>query len=219
MVRRITILSFLTLLLIAFFGSDVLASFRCGREIARVGDTTMEVLLKCGPPTFKEVKKIVTEGSHGKRFPYGRGYDEVTQIVETWYYNCGPHKFIKILTFRGGILENIDVGNYGSGESDCIGAERRKQREESRPHPGETEDLMPSRNLGYGRISIFGHPHFAEVYLDGKYVGDTPFTLENVEPGAHDIRVKKEEYENWQKRVIVKPGETSHLEVYLDFRW
>lgn len=78
---------------------------------------------------------------------------------------------------------------------------------------------MPSRNLGYGRISIFGHPHFAEVYLDGKYVGETPFTLENVEPGAHDIRVKKEEYENWQKRVIVKPGETLHLEVYLDFRW
>ena len=220
MVRRISILSLLPLLLMVFWGSEVFASFRCGREIVRVGDTTMEVLLKCGLPTFKELRKVVTKGSYVERLPNGSGggYDEVTRIVETWYYNCGTHQFIKILTFRGGILEKIDVGDYGSGESDCIGAERRKQREESRPHSGEKEGSIPSGDLRHGRISIFGHPHYAEVYLNGKYVGDTPCTLENVEAGAHEVMVTKEAYKDWQRRVIVKPGETLHLEIYLDSR-
>ncbi|MHC4184078.1 MAG: DUF2845 domain-containing protein, partial [Planctomycetota bacterium] len=190
-----------------------------GPNLVRAGDTTAEVLIECGSPTYKEVTRIETEKGYRETFPYGGTFGEVSQIVETWYYNCGPHRFIKILTFRGGLLKSIDTGDYGSGESDCVGAKKRKIHDDTRPYAGETEESRASSSLAYGRISIFGFPHFARVYLDGKLVGDVPSTLEFVEPGKHDLKVTREGYEDWEKRVIVKSGETIHLEVNLDLVW
>jgi hypothetical protein len=221
MLNRISLSSLLTLLLLAFWSGNLMAAtFKCGTEIVRPGMTTMQVLLRCGPPSFKELKRVITEGTYGRRFPHGfpqgkGGYSEVTETVETWYYNCGAHRFVKILTFRAGLLRRVRVGRYGSGESDCIGAERRRVREEARARAGEAADYTLSKKSEYGRISVFGRPHFAEVYLDGKYVGDLPCTVENVEPGLHELRVTRSEYEDWEKRVTIDPGETLFLEVYL----
>jgi hypothetical protein len=221
MFRRIAILSLLTLILFPFWsGNPLAATFKCGTEIVRPGMTTMQVLLRCGPPSFKELKRVITEGTYGRRFPHGfpkekGGYSEVTESVETWYYNCGTHRFVKILTFRAGLLRRVRVGRYGSGESDCIGAERRRAREEARARAGEVAEYTLSKKSEYGRISVFGRPHFAEVYLDGNYVGDLPCTIENVEPGLHELSVTRSEYEDWKKRVTVDPGETLFLEVYL----
>jgi hypothetical protein len=221
MFKRIIILGLVTLILLVFWSGHLnAATFKCGREIVRPGMTTMQVLLRCGPPSFKELKRIVTEGSYGRQFPHGfpkgkGGYSEVTETVETWYFNCGAHRFVKILTFRAGLLRHVRVGRYGSGESDCIGAERRKEREQARARAKEVEDHALSKKSEYGRISVFGRPYFAEVYLDGKYVGDLPCTVENVEPGLHELRVTRSEYEDWEKRVAIDPGETLFLEVYL----
>jgi hypothetical protein len=215
--RRITILVFLTLLVVFYAGNDALASFRCGPNLVRVGQTTVRVLIECGPPTYKEVTRIETTRDYRSIYPYESPFDEVTQVVETWYYNCGPNRFIKILTFRGGILRSVSTGRYGSGESDCIGAERRKKREELRSQSGGKQDPS-SEDLDRGRISIYGFPHFADVYLDGKYVGDTPCTLDDIEPGRYVLTVAKEGYRDLERQVMVKPGETLHLEVYLDLR-
>jgi len=222
MLNRISLSSLLLLLLFALWSGNIMAAtFKCGTEIVRPGMTTMDVVLRCGPPSFKELKRVITEGTYGRRFPYGPpdgrgGYSEVTETVETWYYNCGAHRFIKILTFRGGLLDRIRVGRYGSGESDCIGAERRREREEARARAAEATDSALSKKTEYGRISLFGRPYFAEVYLDGKYVCDLPCTVENVEPGLHELRVTRSEYDDWEKRVTIEPGETLFLEVYLD---
>jgi hypothetical protein len=222
MVKRIPILGLVTLMSLALW-SDPLkaATFKCGTEIVRTGMTTMQVLLRCGPPSYKELKRVVTEGSYARQFPHelphtkGGGYSEVTETVETWYFNCGAHRFVKILTFRAGLLTRVRVGRYGSGESDCIGAERRKEREEARARAEEVRDYTLTKKSDYGRISVFGRPHFAEVYLDGKYVGDLPCSVENVEPGLHDLKVTRSEYKDWEKRITIEPGETLFLEVYL----
>lgn len=210
MKRSIIILSLISFLSTMGVGASAFQSFRCGPNLVRVGETTLEVLLECGPPTYKELRKIETETSPRGVFPYGRPYNEVTQIIETWYYNCGPNRFIKILTFRGGILKKIDVGHYGSGASDCIGAERRK---------GTVEGPLRSEALEYGRISVFGFPQYAQVYLDGKPVGELPCTIEDVAPGRHELSVAKAGYKDWRRNVRVIPGETLHLEINLDFIW
>ena len=224
MFKKIAIVSLPTLFLVLFLNSDASATFKCGPEIVYSGMTTMDVLVRCGPPSFKEVKRVITEGSYGGRFPngfpHGRGgYSEVTETVDTWYYNCGAHKFIRILTFRGGRLKRIHVGRYGSGVSDCIGANRRRVREEARARAGEATDFALPKKSEYGRISVFGRPHFAEVFLDGKYVGDLPCTVENVDPGLHELRVTRSEYEDWVKRVTIEQGETLFLEIYLVSKW
>ncbi len=33
--------------------------------------------------------------------------------IEEWTYNLGPNRFLRILTFRNGVLANIKTGGYG----------------------------------------------------------------------------------------------------------
>jgi hypothetical protein len=95
-------------------------AFRCGKEIVSVWDTAGKVLMRCGPPTYKEQVKIDTQGTYyGTR--HGGSYHEETEIVENWYYNCGEKDFVYILNFKGGILQSENTQGNGSGSSDCNG--------------------------------------------------------------------------------------------------
>ncbi len=119
--NAITTVALIAILLNATLGmaaNTSTSTFRCGRELARVGESRLEVLLKCGEPTLRE-----ETGS------------EFSPKVDKWYYNCGRHKFIQILTFKSGILDTIKRGKYGKGQSDCIGAERRQLQNRSQNHP------------------------------------------------------------------------------------
>ena len=72
------------------------------------GDTTSEVLKKCGEPDLLERwhdEFVVREGPTLER--------KVTVPVEQWTYNFGPRHFIHILRFRNGRLVDIDRGGYG----------------------------------------------------------------------------------------------------------
>ncbi len=54
-----------------------------------------------------------------------------------------------------------------------------------------------------GGLSINSTPGFAEVYLDGRFVGVTPVVLEQVVEGRHYVRVVREGYRPWGKVVEV----------------
>jgi len=89
-------------LLITTFSSTIHAEsvFRCGNETVRVGETKYEILIRCGQPDYRDYA-----GGH----PY-----ELNLSYETWYYDCGPDRFIKILQFRNSRLFHIETGGYGS---------------------------------------------------------------------------------------------------------
>ncbi|MEZ5523894.1 MAG: DUF2845 domain-containing protein [Pseudomonadales bacterium] len=82
----------LSLLLLA--GSASAESFKCRNKFISTGDRKAIVLLRCGEPLFAEVVS---------------GDDEVK--VEEWTYKSRGYKgFLRILTFRGGRLVDISVG-------------------------------------------------------------------------------------------------------------
>jgi hypothetical protein len=76
----------------------------------RVGDSSAEVLLKCGRPSLAEDAASITRGSHREtkgideegRLSKEGSYSESSFRVENWYYDRGSHDFIYILTFIGG---------------------------------------------------------------------------------------------------------------------
>jgi hypothetical protein len=105
-----TIIIFLVLFLAG--AGQVLAAdtFRCGPELITRGDTTVETLLSCGEPSFREVLNPGFEGSR----------------VENWFYNCGSGGFLHILRFVGGRLQDVKTEGYGRGQSACIGALHRQ---------------------------------------------------------------------------------------------
>jgi len=99
----------IVLLLLSFArASPVYASdtFRCGPEIVTRGESTIEVLISCGEPSFRE---ILNPGYEGPR-------------VENWFYNCGSGGFFHVLRFVEGRLQDVKTAGYGRGESECVGA-------------------------------------------------------------------------------------------------
>jgi hypothetical protein len=64
--------------------STVRADFRCGTGLVRTGDTSFEVLKKCGRPASQQQISGANE-----------------RFVEQWYYEPGPGEFTRILTFVG----------------------------------------------------------------------------------------------------------------------
>lgn len=76
-------------------------SMRCGSELVRVGDPTIELLQRCGEPDLRELLK--TDGL----------------ILEKWTYNCGSLRFMRIITLRGGVVKRIELADYGSGPPRC----------------------------------------------------------------------------------------------------
>ncbi len=67
-------------------------TFQCGTHLVRPGDTSFEVLEKCGPPASQQQISGANE-----------------RFVEEWYYEPGPTAFKRILTFVGTRLVNIET--------------------------------------------------------------------------------------------------------------
>jgi hypothetical protein len=135
-------------------------------------------------------------------------YREIYLKVERWYYDFGSHKFIQILTFRGGVLKKIETGDYGGANWGATGSKGRET--------DKTEETEESSVLVYGTISVVGSPHGAEVYINGQYEGNIPCRLEHMESGAHKVIISSDGYKDLAKRIIVKAGKTSYLNVYLE---
>lgn len=102
--------SFLTLLVLLSlfaFVTDVKAdTFRCPNgNLVSTGDKISIVAIKCDQPSYVSKWTESESGSWGATLLIN---------VEEWTYNEGPHRFIRILTFRNGILEKIETVGYGS---------------------------------------------------------------------------------------------------------
>lgn len=104
-------------------------AFRCGSGLVNVGDSSGKVLIECGPPTSKEVVGAKSKGTSAKgavgkekkRSVESGSHRKTSGKVEKWFYNCGEHDFIYVLTFEGGKLTKERTEGYGKGKSDCLG--------------------------------------------------------------------------------------------------
>jgi S1-C subfamily serine protease len=59
-----------------------------------------------------------------------------------------------------------------------------------------------SSDVGIGSVAIASDPAGAEIYIDGKFVGQTPSTI-RLASGAHRIEVKSQGKQNWQRDLEV----------------
>ena len=63
-----------------------------------------------------------TEGAKKKELTVAKpNRKDVSSKVERWFYNCGDHDFVYVLTFEGGVLAKEETEGYGKGRSDCLG--------------------------------------------------------------------------------------------------
>ncbi|HQC13449.1 MAG TPA: PEGA domain-containing protein, partial [Methanoregulaceae archaeon] len=66
-----------------------------------------------------------------------------------------------------------------------------------------------------GSVFIYSIPSNADVYLDSEFMGTTPLTLTNIEPGYHTLMVSKTGYRDYNKEFLIRDGEQKRLIVQL----
>jgi hypothetical protein len=90
-------------------------ALRCEHRVVSSGDTPVEVLAKCGPPTVQrqrdeEIEIFEPVFIQGKRILATR---RIIIPVEVWTYNFGPHELIYELIFRNDRVVEIRTRGYG----------------------------------------------------------------------------------------------------------
>lgn len=77
---------------------------------------------------------------------------------------------------------------------------------------GKTEGPAPtsgtSTSAAAAQLDIASAPPGADIEVDGKFVGSTPSSI-TVEPGDHDVVVKKAGFGNWERKISVTSGHIS----------
>ncbi len=75
-----------------------------------------------------------------------------------------------------------------------------------------TAGAPKQEEIARGNLSVVSNPPGAQVVVDGEARGMTPLTLA-LEPGAHEVTLKKEGYFPWEAEIRIKPGGVVPLEV------
>lgn len=67
------------------------------------------------------------------------------------------------------------------------------------------------RRPGTGQLWVNSHPEGASVYLNGRYVGQTPLELAQINVGEYLVQVELTGYESWQRVVQINDSRTTFL--------
>ena len=105
------------LLLVALSNLGHADTMRCGDTgpVVSSGDTTADVLTKCGAPTQREKRQECREPHAGNPRASGQRPSHVTDCitVDMWTYNFGPRRLVHKLIFKSGRLTAIQTHGYG----------------------------------------------------------------------------------------------------------
>lgn len=117
-------------------------------------------------------------------------------------------------------IDNEKVGTGYASKAVSIGTEHRWKVQCLDYFPKEGVKLFSGRgeesidvelDPNFGYITVVSDPAGAELYVDGKKVGTTPYMFEHISRGQHRVEVKKERYNPYVNVVNVKIGETIQL--------
>ncbi|MFN3201573.1 MAG: PEGA domain-containing protein [Bradymonadia bacterium] len=132
-----------------------------------------------------------------------------------------PYGFLTIESSPAGaevIIDGVRRGRTPLLLEDPVGAhtiEVRKDRHHTYTaqirlgSEGERIDVV--LELALGRLDVDSRPHGARVYVDGVQVGTTPMQLDDLQPGAHLVKIEARCHTPWQQRVVVSDGESREV--------
>jgi hypothetical protein len=85
---------------------------RCDQISFHLGDSSFDVVSRCGEPALREQKLVTTSafGATGGGLVAG---GNAGFTVEVWTLNFGSRTFVRFLEFENGTLVRIETGGYG----------------------------------------------------------------------------------------------------------
>jgi len=85
---------------------------RCTSNSFREGESTYELLARCGDPAVRDVRE---ESRTESVRTAGSEEDSVTRYftTEVWTYDLGPKQFVRFVVIEDGRVVRLGTGNYG----------------------------------------------------------------------------------------------------------
>lgn len=114
MKNTMVLVSVLLLLALSNLGYADMMRCETGRVVSS-GDTTADVLTRCGEPTQQESRRDCPKPRASKsRAGRQRSFHETDCVtVDTWTYDFGPRRLVQALIFKNNRLEAIQTHGYG----------------------------------------------------------------------------------------------------------
>ena len=69
--------------------------------------------------------------------------------------------------------------------------------------------------ISKGELKLSSIPSTVNWYMDGAFMGTTPSTKDDLEPGKHLLKLKKDGYQTREEAVMIRSGETTSLQFKL----
>ena len=119
-------------------------------------------------------------------------------------------------------IDNQKVGTGYASKSVSIGVEHHYKVQCTDYWPKEGQVYFDQRDekqidvvleANYGYITIKTEPDGADVFVDGKKVGVTPYMLEKISFGQHRVELQKAGYEKSVKVVVINPEELENTQL------
>ncbi len=76
---------------------------------------------------------------------------------------------------------------------------------------GQSQDITLNPIQKYGSLDIVSTPHNATITIDGKEVGKSPLTINNLLEGEHNVQLSLEKYKIETKKVVIYENQTMPL--------
>lgn len=114
---------------------------------------------------------------------------------------------------RKGIRTWTGALGYGSYKVECKQANHETSLttlEVTAALNGETYPL-PSPAPIYGSLNVESTPKFCRLYIDGKDMGTTPKSVNQILIGQHEIRLTKEGYAEYKETITITKGERKQV--------
>lgn len=80
---------------------------------------------------------------------------------------------------------------------------------------GQSQEISMNPTPIYGSLDIISTPRDATITIDGKEVGKSPLSVEEILEGEHQIVISIDGYEKETKYIVIKEGEMVNIEVAL----
>jgi len=93
---------------------------RCQNRLVHIGDTTAEVLEKCGDPVWKGGWEEAPNRTISRFYDYKRDRYKAPEStrgplrIDVWTYDFGSNRFVRYLHFENDILIRIETGEKGA---------------------------------------------------------------------------------------------------------
>lgn len=67
-----------------------------------------------------------------------------------------------------------------------------------------------------GSMNIYSEPKGAQIFVDNNFMGETPMSLKTVAEGEHEIRLVKNNYQEWTQKVFVRSFQPTDVKATLE---